>query len=552
MQSLPTLLLIFAGVGVLLTIIMGLYMRPKNLLISFLQHFCGVWFIFSGIVKAIDPTGTAYKMEEYFAQFETTFAQTPLKFLSPMFPWLNQYGNAFSILMIVLEIALGIMLIVGFRRKLTAWLFFLIVVFFTLLTGFTYLTGFVPTEANFFDFAKWGPYIKEQMRVTDCGCFGDFIKLDPKISFFKDIFLLFPALLFLFRSKSMHQLFSSRARWVWTGLTTLAALAFSYYNTYMNEPVVDFRPFAVGAEIRKRKALEEEARGNIDIIGWIMENTKTGQTVKEMNPSYAEVAKKYPKDQNWKVKDQVKTEPAIIDVTGYEIFNPNTQETKTVQIKSMEDLLAQYPDSIWQVRKELGNRIPFPTTKISDFSIEDPVNGDMTETILSEKGKTVFLVLHTLEGTRSEELVTIQDTTWTVDTVMLKSVKQAAAQAKTKKVLPNDSTVLVRRVVNIQPKQITRTVFKPKKEWADFIRTRINPLMEAAENKGYTIFAVSPAFSDPAHLADFRHETQSAYPFYQADDKLLKTIMRSNPGLVVMEDGVLVQKYHMNHLPAGF
>ncbi len=50
--------------------------------------------------------------------------------------------------MIVLDIALGVMLTLGWRRKLTAWLFFLIVVFFTLLTGFTFMTGYVPTEAK--------------------------------------------------------------------------------------------------------------------------------------------------------------------------------------------------------------------------------------------------------------------------------------------------------------------------------------------------------------------------------------------------------------------
>jgi uncharacterized membrane protein YphA (DoxX/SURF4 family) len=551
MQSLPTLLLTFAGIGVLFTIVMGIFMRPKNLLISFLQHFCGVWFIFSGVVKAIDPTGTAYKMEEYFAQFETTFAQTPLKFLSPMFPWLNQYGNGFSIFMIVLEIVLGVMLILGFRRKLTAWLFFLIVVFFTFLTGFTYLTGFVPTEANFFDYAKWGSYIKEQMRVTDCGCFGDFIKLDPKISFYKDIFLLIPALIFLFRSKSMHEILTSRSRWLWTGLVTIGSLAFSYYNTYMNEPVVDFRPFSAGAEVRKRMALEADARGNIDIIGWIMENTKTGQTVKEMNPAYAEVVKIYPKDAGWKVKDQVKTEPSLVDVTGYEIFNPATQESKTVQIKNMVDLVAQYPDSIWQVRKELGNKVPYPTTKISDFSIEDPINGSMTDEILAEKGKTLFMVLHTLNGSREEREVTVQDTTWATDTITLMSIAQTALQSKTRKILPNDSVAYVQRVASVQPKQVKREVFVADQAWADYIRAKVNPIMEEAEKKGYKVFAVSAAFSDPAHLADFRHETQSAYPFYQADDKLLKTIMRSNPGLVLMQDGVIVQKYHMNHLPTG-
>lgn len=215
--------------------------------------------------------------------------------------------------MIVLEIALGVMLILGYRKRLTAWLFFLIVLFFAILTGFTFLTGFVPTESNFFDFAKWGPYIKTQMRVTDCGCFGDFLVLDPKISFFKDLGLMVPALIFLFKSKNMHMLFTSKGRNVLVGASVFVSLLFCFQNAYNNLPVVDFRPFKVNANIRERKALEEEARSNVEIIGWVMENTKTGVVENAMIPMdrYKELMAKYPKEQGWKVKDQIKTEPFI-------------------------------------------------------------------------------------------------------------------------------------------------------------------------------------------------------------------------------------------------
>ena len=195
MTSLPNLILMFAVTGALFTWLTYRAGKANNLLWSFLQHFTGVWFVFSGLVKAVDPIGTAYKMEDYFVAFQDTFAGLNNVFggLAPLFPLLAKSSTDFSITMIVLEIVLGIMLIIGFSRKLTSLLFFLIVFFFTVLTGFTYLTGFVPTEANFFDFAKWGPYIKTQMRVTDCGCFGDFIKLDPGVSFCKDLFLMLPA-----------------------------------------------------------------------------------------------------------------------------------------------------------------------------------------------------------------------------------------------------------------------------------------------------------------------------------------------------------------------
>jgi uncharacterized membrane protein YphA (DoxX/SURF4 family) len=233
MTSLPNLILSFALIGGMLTWLTYRAGRTTNLLMSFLQHFTGVWFVCSGLVKAIDPIGTAYKMEDYFVQFELTFAglNNAFKGLAPMFPWLTQFGNGFSIFMIVLEIVLGVMLVIGYLPKLTSWLFFLVVLFFTFLTGFTYLTGYVPAEANFFDFAQWGPYLKTQMRVTDCGCFGDFIKLDPRTSFFKDIFLMLPALYFVLFSGKMHVLFSQTMRLAITVGTLLVSLLLCIQNT---------------------------------------------------------------------------------------------------------------------------------------------------------------------------------------------------------------------------------------------------------------------------------------------------------------------------------
>jgi uncharacterized membrane protein YphA (DoxX/SURF4 family) len=115
--------------------------KSKQILITFLQSFCGALFIFSGWVKAIDPLGTAYKMEQYFGEFKVTFSQTSLKGIADIFPIFAEYAIVFAVLMIVLEIVLGIMLLFGIFQKFTAWTFFLLILFFTFLTGFTYLTG---------------------------------------------------------------------------------------------------------------------------------------------------------------------------------------------------------------------------------------------------------------------------------------------------------------------------------------------------------------------------------------------------------------------------
>ncbi|HMX41958.1 MAG TPA: DoxX family protein, partial [Saprospiraceae bacterium] len=345
--------------------------------------FCGVWFIFSGLGKAVDPLGTAYKMEDYFVQFQATFEGLNNAFagLAPLFPWLTGYANGFSIFMIVLEIVLGVMLIVGFQRRLTAWLFFLIVVFFTVLTGFTYLTGYVPTEANFFDFAKWGPYVKSQMRVTDCGCFGDFIKLDPRISFFKDLGLLIPSFLFLFRHKWMHQLWTTRLRrWVVYGTTALTLLL-CLRNTYWDLPMVDFRPFKVGTNVRELKAFEGSAKQ--DILGWLLVNDSTGQvaTYMEPEPNKYTYIQTYPKSAGWRVKEQIKNDLYVL---------------------------------------KDGQRIPVTKTKVSEFAVERSENGEnveATDDILEEKGYSLMIVAYHLEGSKQTETIMVADTTWVLDTV---------------------------------------------------------------------------------------------------------------------------------------
>ncbi len=497
MTSLPTLLISFAVAGLILTLLTRLAKRSKNLFLTFLQHFCGVWFVFSGLVKAVDPIGTAYKMEDYFAQFEGTFAglNNVLAGLAPLFPRLAEYSTGFAIMMIVLEIALGVMLILGYTRRATAWLFTLIVLFFTFLTGFTYLTGYVPTEANFFDFAKWGPYVETQMRVTDCGCFGDFIKLSPKVSFLKDLGLLVPAFVFLFRSKNMHQLFTPRGRNMFTGLTAVVALLFCLQNTYADLPVVDFRPFKVGVNIRERKALEEEARGNIEIIGWVMENKNTGETRKIMVPleRYKEVTAQCPPAEGWKVKDQIKTEPYV---------------------------------------EKDGKRIPVTETKISNFDIEDSDNNEMAETILEEPGYSLMIIAYKFYGSQKMETVVVQDTVWANDTLRISA----------------DSFQIQPRVLNIVSRKEDRETFVPEPDYSGLFREKVNPLAAAAAKAGWKVFAIN-TFQDAGVADAFRRLIEADYPFYRGDDKLLKTIIRSNPGVVVLKDGAVLAKYHWRHLP---
>jgi uncharacterized membrane protein YphA (DoxX/SURF4 family) len=482
-----TLVLYIAIAALVLTVIVGVVMKGhKSWLMTYLQNFCGSLFIFSGFVKAVDPMGTAFKMEQYFAEFFYTFKDTAASFLAPLFPWMTEHSIAISVAMIVFEIVLGVMLLLGAKSKFTSWAFLLLVAFFTVLTGFTYLTGYVPAETNFFEFGKWGPYVETNMKVTDCGCFGDFLKLKPKVSFFKDVFLLIPAFFFVFRHHDMHVLFSKTVRNLIIGLVTVGSLVFCFRNYLWNEPIFDFRPFKAGTDVRTIKQQEEEAQANVKITHFKMTNKANGQVVTLAYEQYMKEFKNYPKEE-WD-SEQIKTKPEI------------------------------------------------EPTKISDFDISNPEGASITEEILNDPNYALMVVAYKLyPAGKSMENTTINDTTYVADTM---------------KVAGTDSLVITKKVASITPKTVPTEMTTFDEEYVKRYTERINPVVAAAEKAGFKVFAVT-APNDPAVIDDFRHATQSAYPFHTADDLLLKTIQRSNPGLVLWKDGKVIQKWHFKKLP-GF
>ena len=96
-MTILTLILYIAVAAAILTGIIGLLKKGhKHWLMTFLQNFTGILFIISGLVKAVDPMGTAFKMEQYFTEFEYTFADTAMSFMAPLFPFLSSIIACFS------------------------------------------------------------------------------------------------------------------------------------------------------------------------------------------------------------------------------------------------------------------------------------------------------------------------------------------------------------------------------------------------------------------------------------------------------------------------
>lgn len=476
-MTLTTILIYVAIAAVILTVVVGVLKKGhKNWVMTFLQNYCGALFIFSGWVKAVDPLGTAYKMEQYFGEFETVFEPTWFSFLSPMFPILAEYSVGFSVFMIILEIALGIMLILGVRSFLTSWVFLLLVAFFTVLTGFTFLTGFVPEGASFFEFGKWAAYNENNMKVTDCGCFGDFVKLKPRISFFKDIALLIPAFFFVFRHKKMHQLFTKEIRTGILCITIIGLFIYCLSNYKWDIPHADFRPFKINADIKTTKANEMEAAANVQITGWKLQNkAEQSQIIELSNDVYMKEYAKYPKTE-WSVIDQIKTKPAI------------------------------------------------EKTKVSDFDITTLDGYEAADELLAIEGYSLWIVCHKLKGETVLTEVTVQDTTFNTDSLGVKTV------------------------ASVEEKTMEKYLMDWDDEFASKFKDVVNPFVKGAKADGIGAHVMIGKFGKDEVL-DFAEKVGPEATYYTADDILLKTIVRSNPGVVLVKNGVIVHKWHVKKLP---
>lgn len=455
--------------------------RIKNLLVSFLQNFCGLLFVVSGWVKAIDPLGTAYKMEQYFGEFQGVFEPTAFNFLSGLFPIMSEYSIAFSVFMIVLEVVVGIMLIIGAKPKFSAWVFFLTIVFFTILTGFTYLTGYVGSEVNFFEFSKWGPYVKSNMKVTDCGCFGDFLKLEPKVSFMKDVFLLIPSIIFLFSTKEMHQLFNKKTRNIITAISTIGLLWYCMSNYVWDLPHTDFRPFREGVHMRDVRAAELDAMNNQKIIAYQLKNKKSGKVVELSYPVFLKEYTKYPKA-DWEFI-QIKEEPKI------------------------------------------------KSTKLSEFFINDADGNDISDDLLAEPDYRFWIISHKVPYELEYEEIVEMDTLYRLDSI----------QSET-----SDEILISKAVAKVEETRRKKPhyTFDPQ-----FIHDYEKELVGLVKSSGIPAITFLGGV-DLVTIENFKQAIDLEMAVYEADDILLKTIVRSNPGLLLVKDGVLVQKWHKENLPS--
>ena len=191
---------------------------------SILRYLVGSIFIFSGLIKINDPVGTQIKLEEYFGVFSTDFTS--------LFELLVPFALLISIALSTLEIIIGIALLMNYKMRIVLKLLLSLIVFFTFLTFYS----------AYFN------------KVTDCGCFGDAIKLTPWESFYKDIILLVFSISIYFLNKNLKnqvglfyiKIFDDKVfRNGIIIVSTIICLIISF-SAINFLPFIDFRAYKVG------------------------------------------------------------------------------------------------------------------------------------------------------------------------------------------------------------------------------------------------------------------------------------------------------------------
>ncbi len=255
----------------------------KQRLLSVVRLLVGGLFIFSGLIKINDPVGTAIKLEEYFDVFSNDIAL--------FFSMFKEYALYIAVFLVVMEVVLGIMLILKVRLRLTIWALSLMILFFTFLTFYS----------AYFN------------KVTDCGCFGDAIKLTPWQSFYKDIILLILiGILFVYRNE---QGVNIKPWALWTVRVSILVSFILAITAIMNLPFIDFRAYKEGVDIGT--AMQPSAPLEYKYV------MQKGGEIFEFD--------QYPADESFEfVEMNLKNEGALPKISDFAVWNADGDYTEEI------------------------------------------------------------------------------------------------------------------------------------------------------------------------------------------------------------------------------
>ncbi|MBP3750143.1 MAG: DoxX family protein [Prevotella sp.] len=349
-----------------------------------------VTFLLSGFVKAVDPLGTQYKLQDYLEA---------LGMGGMIADWVLL---GIAIALSTMEFVLGVLLLFAISRRLVTKIVLGVMVVMTCLTVWIYIAD----------------------PVEDCGCFGDAIVLTNGQTLVKNIVLLALAALLAWKPLRIKRFISLKWQWITYYTAVAFIIAVSAYSLYFL-PIIDFRPYHVGADIREKMSIPDGAP----------------------QPEYKTTF--------------------ILEKDG----------------RQQEFTLENYPDSTWTfIDSKTVQTSEGYVPEIPDLVIQDMRSGDdLTEQILNDEGLTMLLISPHLEQASDAQF------------------------------------------------------------------GEIDRLYEWAKEQGISFYCLTA--SGHRGIEQWIDMTGAEYPFCNVDETTLKTMIRSNPGLMLLKNGKVMGKWSHNNLP---
>ncbi len=357
----------------------------RSLLILF-RVTIGAIFVFSGFVKGVDPWGSAYKFIDYFQAFHIS--------------WLNSLALTLGVILSLAEFMIGVCLIFNLKIRVALRSALVFMVFFTCLT---------------LVIAIFNP-------VTDCGCFGDALKLSNWETFWKNVIIMVPLIITIKKKHLIKSYLDKRFQNRLIALFTISFLILTIH-CYRHLPIIDFRPYNVGTNITEKMTIPEGA-----------------------------------------AEDEYRTE----------LIYKKGGKTETFTMENLPDSTWEFVDSKSTIIKR-GYEAP-----IHDFVIHNDRGEDLTTYILNSEETTFIFISSKLDKSNTDKMVDIQK------------------------------------------------------------------LFKKAIKTGSKFIGITASTEEEIKIYKSRHKIE--FPIYNMDEIQLKTIIRSNPGIVKLKKGTIEGKWHYNDI----
>lgn len=515
----------------------GMVMLKGMFLFSYVARaFVGGLFIVSGLVKANDPWGFAFKLEEYFSP-------SGLSADFGFFEWFQPYALELSVIICVVEIVLGAALILGGKIKLASWALVAMMFFFTWLTWYT-------ADCN--SKQELAMQLGQEFNrdcVTDCGCFGDALRgsvgrsLTPLESFWKDI-VLFYFVIIIFVNQWKIELNTVKENWsmvpasmivvvffswvfgwwlpiffalflllgsfvigrinigkmgkAWkmAGFVGLISFIFSLY-TSMYLPVKDYRPYAIGNNI-----IDEMNKGVPQVSEFVLiyENLETGEMQEFALGDY----ETYGDTSKYKYSDRKETiivegvDAPITDFLASINFEKLTEEEK--KIPFIDSIIKADYDFYYEEKMVVTSSYGPDTIAVMDYDT---------------------LYYPDSMYTAGAPFVTLSDPSspWVID--------------MTASILSEEFVFLmtIRDIQNINEGAM-----------AD-----LKNVLDGARENNIPFYVLSPATDEEISTFKSKHDFDAT--FLAFDGTEVKILVRSNPGLLLLNKATVLDKWPSRSIP---